>query len=55
VMEFLDQVFDDRIEFWTDRKAGGWHARGGEPVGQWPNRRRFVWSGPLSAPPDRCG
>lgn len=47
VMEFLHQVFDDRIEFWNDGKAGGWHARGGNPMGLWPNRRRFVWSGPL--------
>jgi hypothetical protein len=53
VMEFLDQVFDDRIEFWTAGKAGGWHARGGEPIGPWTNRLRFVWSGPLGAPPER--
>jgi hypothetical protein len=30
VLEFLDQVFDDRIEFWTEGKAGGWRARGGK-------------------------
>jgi len=47
VMEFLDQVFNDQIEFWTDGKVGGWHARGGEPMASRPNRRRFVWSGPI--------
>jgi hypothetical protein len=47
VIEFLDQIFDDRIEFWTEGKAGGWHARRETPLGRWPNRRRFVWSGPL--------
>jgi hypothetical protein len=47
VMQFLDQIFDDRIEFWTEGKAGGWHVRRGKPIGHWPNRRRFVWSGPL--------
>jgi hypothetical protein len=51
VMEFLGQVFDDQIEFWTEGKAGGWHARGGKPIGQWPSRRRFVWSGPIASPP----
>jgi hypothetical protein len=48
VVKFLDQVFKDQIEFWVDDKAGGWHARGGEPIGHWPNRRRFVWSGPVT-------
>jgi hypothetical protein len=47
VMEFLDKVFADQIEFWSAGRAGGWHARGEEPLGQWRNRRRFVWSGPL--------
>lgn len=46
-IDFLDEIFHDRIEFWTAGGAGGWHARGGEPIGHWPNRRRFVWSGPL--------
>jgi hypothetical protein len=48
VMEFLDKVFNDQIEFWSAGKAGGWHARGEKPIGTWPKRRRFVWSGPLS-------
>jgi hypothetical protein len=48
MMEFLDQVFNDQIEFWADGKSGGWHARDGEPIGHWPNRRRFVWSGPIT-------
>jgi hypothetical protein len=50
VTEFLDEVFADRIEFWTADGAGGWHAPGGEPLGQWPNRRKFVWSGPVTPP-----
>jgi len=49
VMRFLEQVFDDQVEFWTAGKAGGWHGRGEKPIGCWPNRRRFVWSGPLPA------
>jgi hypothetical protein len=52
VLEFLDQVFDDRIEFWTDGKAGGWHVREGTPIGLRPNRSRFVWSRPINPP--RC-
>jgi hypothetical protein len=48
VTEFLDQVFADQIEFWIHEKAGGWHVRGGKPIGDWPNRRRFVWSGPIT-------
>lgn len=48
VMEFLDEVFADQIEFWTADRAGGWHARGEEPLGQWPHRRKFVWSGPVT-------
>jgi hypothetical protein len=51
VMEFLDKVFADQIEFWSAGRAGGWHARGEEPLGQWPNRRRFVWSGPITPSP----
>jgi hypothetical protein len=51
VLEFLVHVFDDRIEFWTEGKAGGWHDLGGKPMGDWPNRRRFVWSGPILPPP----
>ena len=47
VMKFLDEVFADQIEFWTTDGAGGWHARGEEPLGQWPNRHKFVWSGPV--------
>jgi hypothetical protein len=50
VIEFLDQVFNEQIEFWTAGNAGGWHARGKEPLGQWPNRRTFVWSGPITRP-----
>jgi hypothetical protein len=48
VLEFLDQVFNDQIEFWTANKTGGWHARGEEPIGNWPTRRRLLWSGPIS-------
>jgi len=49
VLRFLDDVFADQIEFWTADGAGGWYARGGEPLGKWPSRRRFVWSGPITA------
>jgi hypothetical protein len=48
VLEFLDDIFANQIEFWTADGAGGWHARGGKPLGQWADRRRFVWSGPVS-------
>jgi hypothetical protein len=53
VLEFLDLVFNDQIEFGTADRAGSWYARGEEPIGQWPNRRRFVWSGPIA--PQREG
>jgi hypothetical protein len=51
VIDFLDQVFNDQIEFWSADKAGGWHARGEEPIGHWPHRRRFVWSRPIAPQP----
>jgi hypothetical protein len=51
VMEFLDEVFADQIEFWTADRAGGWHPRGKEPLVQRPNMRRFVWSGPVTPSP----
>src|SRR5262245_54935557 len=54
VLQFLDEVFRDRIEFWTAGKCGGWHPRGGIPLAPGPNMRRFVWSGPVPpAPPGR--
>jgi hypothetical protein len=47
-MQFLDEVFNDEIEFWVaDKKIGGWHPRGAEPIVPRPNMRRFVWSGPV--------
>ena len=56
VLEFLDQVFHDRIEFWTAGKSGGWHPRGGKPLASGPNTRRFLWSGPVApAPPGEEG
>jgi hypothetical protein len=48
VMDFLDTVFGDRMEFWNSGNAGGWHPRGKEPVALRPDTRRYVWSGPLS-------
>jgi hypothetical protein len=52
VLAFLDEVFHDRVEFWTAGKFGGWHPRGAEPLAPRPNMRRFVWSGPVTpAPP----
>jgi hypothetical protein len=51
VMEFLDGVFADQIEFWTADRAGGWLPRGKEPLVLRPNMRRFVWSGPVTPPP----
>jgi hypothetical protein len=50
VTKFLEQVFGDEIEFWSAGGAGGWHLRGEKPIGTWPKRRRFVWSGPLPPP-----
>jgi hypothetical protein len=47
VLEFLNEVFHDRIDFWTAGKSGGWHPREGEPVAPRPNMRKFVWSGPV--------
>jgi hypothetical protein len=48
VVEFLESVFADRIEFFVSgRTGGGWRERGIlGPVGN-PNERVFVWSGPL--------
>ena len=54
VLEFVDEVFHDRIEFWTAEKCGGWHPRGEEPLAAGPNMRRFVWSGPVT-PPSKMG
>jgi hypothetical protein len=51
VLEFLDEVFHERIEFWTAGKFGGWHPRGGNPLAPLPNMRRFVWSGPIAPSP----
>ena len=56
VLQFLDEVFHDRIEFWTAGKCGGWHSRGEEPLAPGHNIRTFVWSGPVtSAPPGKMG
>jgi hypothetical protein len=47
-IRFLDEVFNDEIEFWVaDKKMGGWHPRGTEPLVPRPDMRRFVWSGPV--------
>jgi len=50
VIAFLDEIFDDKIEFWTDgNRMGGWNARGqGNILGR-RNVQRFVWSGPLDS------
>jgi hypothetical protein len=53
VLEFLEEVFFDRIEFWTDGKCGGWHPRGGEPLAPERIMRRLVWSGPVPPAPSR--
>ena len=53
VLEFLDEVFHDRIEFWTAGKCGGWHPRGGDALAPGPNMRRFVWSGPVTPAPSK--
>ena len=56
LIAFLDEVFNDQIEFWTAGRMGGWHPRGAEPSVQRPNMRRFVWSGPITPPPpERMG
>jgi len=51
VLEFLDEIFHERVEFWTAGKSGGWHPRGGNPLAPLPNMRRFVWSGPIAPSP----
>ena len=51
VIEFLDEVFRDEVEFWTADagKMGGWQTRGkGYPLAWRPEVRRYVWSGPLA-------
>jgi hypothetical protein len=48
VMEFLDAVFKDQVEFWSAGKMGGWNPRGEDPVPQSPDARTYVWSGPLT-------
>jgi hypothetical protein len=53
VIAFLDEVFNDQIEFWAAGRMGGWHPRGQEPSVQRPNMRRFVWSGPVPPPEQR--
>jgi hypothetical protein len=48
VMEFLDAVFKDQVEFWSVGKMGGWNPRGQEPVLRSSDARTYVWSGPLT-------
>jgi hypothetical protein len=47
VMEFLDAVFKDQIEFWSAGKVGGWRPRQEESLVRRPDLRRYVWSGPV--------
>ena len=51
VIEFLDEVFRDEVEFWSsgDGKMGGWHSRGKDPIVRRPGVRRYVWSGPVAS------
>jgi hypothetical protein len=51
VIEFLDEVFRDEVEFWTADagKMGGWHSRGKDPIVRRSGARRYVWSGPLAS------
>jgi hypothetical protein len=48
VLAFLDEVFADRIEFWSNGgRMGGWHVHGrSNPLSR--RARRFVWSGPIA-------
>jgi hypothetical protein len=56
VIAFLNEAFNDQIEFWAADRMGGWHPRGEKPLVQQPNMRRFVWSGPVIPPrPERLG
>jgi hypothetical protein len=48
VIEFLDAVFNDQVEFWSAGKMGGWHRLGEEPAVRRTDARRYVWSGPLA-------
>jgi hypothetical protein len=47
VIEFLEAVLNDQVEFWSAGKMGGWHRRGEEPVVRRPDARRYVWLGPV--------
>ena len=48
VVAFLEDLFDDRVEFWSDGDGmGGWQAFGKPNSLGRSGVRRFVWSGPL--------
>ena len=48
VMELLDAVFNDRMEFWRTGKRGGWTPRGDDLIMRRLDARRYVWSGPVA-------
>jgi hypothetical protein len=50
VIEFLDTVFKDQVEFWSAGKGkmGRWDLRREEPLVRRPGMRRYVWSGPMT-------
>jgi hypothetical protein len=54
VVEFLDAIFNDRIEFWGTKWSGGCRARGTKQgkldflFGPSRKTQLYVWSGPLS-------
>jgi hypothetical protein len=50
VIAFLEAVFDDRIEFWTSGRMGGWHERGDRFPVERPDGRIYAWSGPIVRP-----
>jgi len=51
VMEFLDAVFNDQVEFWSagNRDGWNWNLPGEDPIMPRPDARRYVWSGPVTS------
>lgn len=47
VVEFLESVFADRVEFFAAERMGGWRERGSPGLLGARNERLFIWSGPL--------
>jgi hypothetical protein len=46
VVEFLEAVFADRVEFFTSGRMGGWRKLGSSSLPGDPAEHVLVWSGP---------